>query len=85
MTARDVQRARAAIGDIARHTPVVPSATLRERTGATVVLKAESLQRTGSFKVRGALNKLAASRQERLKAEAAAYAAGYEQPLAAGR
>jgi threonine dehydratase len=60
VTVRDVERARAAIGDIARHTPVVPSATLRERTGATVVLKAENLQRTGSFKVRGALSKLAA-------------------------
>jgi threonine dehydratase len=61
VTAEDVVRARAAIGDVARHTPVLPSATLSERTGgATVLLKAESLQRTGSFKIRGALNKLAA-------------------------
>lgn len=60
MTARDVARAREAIGDVARHTPVVPSATLSERAGGPVVLKAESLQRTGSFKVRGALAKLAA-------------------------
>jgi threonine dehydratase len=60
VTADDVVRARAAIGDVARHTPVLPSATLAERTGGDVVLKAESLQRTGSFKIRGALNRLAA-------------------------
>jgi threonine dehydratase len=61
VTADDVARARAAVGDVARHTAVLPSATLSERTdGANVLLKAESLQRTGSFKIRGALNKLAA-------------------------
>jgi threonine dehydratase len=61
VTAEDVARARAAVGDVARHTPVLPSATLSERAGgANVLLKAESLQRTGSFKIRGALNKLAA-------------------------
>ena len=42
-----------------RHTPVLPSATLSE-AGGEVVLKAESLQRTGAFKLRGALAKLAA-------------------------
>jgi threonine dehydratase len=61
VTAEDVARARAAVGDVARHTPVLPSATLTDRAGgANVLLKAESLQRTGSFKIRGALNKLAA-------------------------
>jgi threonine dehydratase len=58
VTAEDVARARAAIGDVARKTPVLPSATLTERCGGDVVLKAESLQRTGAFKIRGALNKL---------------------------
>ncbi|HEY6758733.1 MAG TPA: threonine ammonia-lyase [Baekduia sp.] len=58
VTAEDVARAREAIGDVARKTPVLPSATLSERTGGDVVLKAESLQRTGAFKIRGALNKL---------------------------
>jgi threonine dehydratase len=60
VTAQDVARAREAIGDVARHTPVLTSSTLSERLGADVVLKAESLQRTGAFKIRGALNKLAA-------------------------
>jgi threonine dehydratase len=60
VTAKDVRRARAAIADVAKRTPVLPSLTLTERCGGPVVLKAESLQRTGSFKVRGALNKIAA-------------------------
>lgn len=60
VTAADVQRARAAVEGIARHTPILPSATLSDHAGVDVVLKAESLQRTGAFKVRGALAKLAA-------------------------
>jgi threonine dehydratase len=56
----DVVRARAAIADVVRHTPVLTSSTLTERLGGEIVFKAESLQRTGSFKVRGALNKLSA-------------------------
>jgi threonine dehydratase len=60
VTASDVRRARAAIGDVAKRTPVLPSITLTHRCGGDVVLKAENLQRTGSFKLRGALNKLAA-------------------------
>jgi len=58
VTAADVAAAQAAIGDVARHTPVLASATLSERCGGDVVLKAESLQRTGAFKIRGALSKL---------------------------
>lgn len=58
VTADDIARAQAAVADVARHTPVLPSATLSERCGGEVVLKAESLQRTGAFKIRGALNKL---------------------------
>lgn len=43
----------------AHHTPVVGSRALSELTGADVWLKAESFQRTGSYKIRGPLNKLA--------------------------
>ena len=56
----DVERARAAMGDIVRRTPVLSSRTISELCGATIALKAENLQRTGSFKLRGALSKLAA-------------------------
>jgi len=46
------------VGDVARRTPILSSRTISERCGATVALKAENLQRTGSFKLRGALAKL---------------------------
>ncbi len=56
----DVRRAAAAGVGVIRETPVLSSRTLAQRTGVTVVLKAENLQRTGSFKLRGALAKIAA-------------------------
>ena len=58
VTAEDVAAARERIADVARPTPVLPSATLSDQLGAAVALKAENLQRTGSFKVRGATNKV---------------------------
>ena len=60
VTADDVARARPAVADVVVRTPVLRSAVLSDRCRAEVVLKAESLQRTGSFKLRGALAKLAA-------------------------
>jgi len=60
VVAADVAAARAAISDIVRHTPVVESEVLTARCGGRVLIKAENLQRTGSFKLRGALGKLAA-------------------------
>ena len=45
--------------EVVLHTPVMPSAYLSQRFGGTIVLKAENLQRTGSFKIRGGMNKLA--------------------------
>ena len=51
--------ARAVVGELARETPVLISGTLTERCGGRVLLKAENLQRTGSFKLRGALNRVA--------------------------
>jgi threonine dehydratase len=60
VSADDVRRAVLAGRDVIRETPVVSSRTLSERAGGEVVLKAENLQRTGSFKLRGALSKLSA-------------------------
>jgi threonine dehydratase len=45
---------------VVRQTPLLSSRTLSERAGTTVAVKAENLQRTGSFKLRGALSKLTA-------------------------
>jgi threonine dehydratase len=53
-------QAHEASATIARRTPVLTSASVSQRCGGTVALKAECLQRTGSFKLRGALNKLRA-------------------------
>lgn len=44
---------------VVKHTPVTESAAIGDRSGGNVVLKAENLQRTGSFKIRGAMSKLA--------------------------
>ena len=54
-----VRAARAAGTGVVKHTPVTESAALSDMCGGTVVLKAENLQRTGSFKIRGAMNKIA--------------------------
>jgi threonine dehydratase len=53
-----IAAARPAVDAIARRTPVLTSRTFSERAGGPVALKAENLQRTGSFKVRGAAAKL---------------------------
>jgi threonine dehydratase len=55
----DVRRARERIAGRLHRTPLLSSRTLSERVGADVRLKAELFQRTGAFKPRGVLNKLA--------------------------
>lgn len=54
-----IVQARSAGAGVVARTPVMTSAALTDRCGGRVVLKAEHLQRTGSFKIRGAMNKLA--------------------------
>ena len=56
----DFERARERLDGVARVTPVYSSETLSQLTGRQVWLKAENLQRTGSFKIRGAFNKISA-------------------------
>ncbi len=53
-----IRAAATVIGPYIRHTPTVYSFTFSESTGCEVFLKLENLQRTGSFKIRGALHKL---------------------------
>ncbi|MGO9972604.1 MAG: threonine/serine dehydratase [Solirubrobacteraceae bacterium] len=55
----DVRAAAARLRGVAELTPVLRCRTLDELTGVQVSLKAESLQRTGSFKFRGAYNRIA--------------------------
>src|SRR5262245_65393329 len=57
-TAADVDAAARRLAGVALRTPLVTSPVLDALMGARVFLKAETLQRTGSFKFRGAYNKL---------------------------
>lgn len=52
----DIRAARQVVAEVARLTPMWPSHTLSEIAGHPVAFKCEQLQRTGSFKLRGALN-----------------------------
>ena len=84
VTAADIAAARPAVQALARHTPVLSTRTFSERAGGTVVLKAENLQRTGSFKVRGVAAKLASLGAEGCAGGVVAASAGnHGQALAA--
>ena len=84
VTEADVRAVRAAVGTVARRTPILSTRTFSERAGGTVVLKAENLQRTGSFKVRGVAAKLAALGEAGCAAGVVAASAGnHAQALAA--
>jgi threonine dehydratase len=85
----DVFRARERIGDRLHRTPLLRSGTLSQQVGADIRFKAELFQRTGSFKPRGVLSKLATLSDEEKKrgvisisagnhAQALAYASGVE-------
>ena len=54
----DIRGAQKRLDGHVHRTPVLGSRTLSERIGATALLKVEAFQRTGSFKVRGVLNRL---------------------------
>jgi threonine dehydratase len=72
----DIREARKRLEGIARVSPVYGSDTLSRQVGRPVSLKAENLQRTGSFKVRGAVNKLATLGEGERRAGVVAASAG---------
>ncbi len=75
-TLRDIEAARRRLDGIARITPVYSSETFSRLTGRDVHLKAENLQRTGSFKIRGAVNKIATLSEDERRAGVVAASAG---------
>ena len=75
-TLADIEAARARIAGIARVTPVYSSETLSRLAGRTVQLKAENLQRTGAFKIRGAVNTIHSLTPEERGAGVVAASAG---------
>jgi threonine dehydratase len=83
VTAGDVERAAQAVSQYARETPVLPAMRLSRQTGRPVFLKLENVQVTGSFKVRGAVNRLSAlSAEERAAGVVAASAGNHAQAVA---
>src|SRR5438045_574745 len=72
----DLEAARDRLAGIARVTPLYSSETLTRMSGRPVYLKEENLQRTGSFKIRGAVNRLATLTDAERKAGVVAASAG---------
>jgi threonine dehydratase len=73
---KEIQEARARLEGVARMTPVYGTETLSRIIGREVALKAENLQRTGSFKIRGAVNKIATLTDAERRAGVVAASAG---------
>jgi threonine dehydratase len=76
VTGADIEEAARLIKGRVRETPVVPAGELSRRVGARVLLKAENLQLTGSFKPRGAFSAIGRLPPEALQAGVVAASAG---------
>jgi threonine dehydratase len=82
-SADEIERARRRVEGIVTPTPLIRSTTLGRMLGAEVYLKPENLQKTGSFKIRGAYNRIAAlSSSEAERGVVAASAGNHGQALA---
>ncbi len=80
---KDIRAARSTFRDVVRRTPLLPSGTLSAVCGGDIRLKAENLQRTGSFKIRGAMNRLSAlTAEQRNRGVIAASAGNHAQGVA---
>ena len=75
-TAADVDAAAKRIAGVAIRTPLINSPVLDALLGARVFLKAETLQRTGSFKFRGAYNKISSIPNDKRAGGVVAYSSG---------
>jgi threonine dehydratase len=75
-TVADVEAARARLVGVARETPLYRSETFSRLVGRPTFLKAENLQRTGSFKIRGAYNTIASLDAAQREAGVVAASAG---------
>ena len=83
VTIADIWEAYKLLKPLLHHTPLAPSRTLRDITGADIYLKAENMQRSGSFKVRGASYKISRlSKEEYSRGVIAASAGNHAQGVA---
>jgi threonine dehydratase len=76
VTAEDVRAAARRLAGVALETPLIRSPALDERVGAPVMIKAETLQRVGAFKFRGAYNRLSQLPPEAREAGVVAFSSG---------
>lgn len=83
VTLEDIELARRRLAGIAKPTPLIRSETLSRMINGELFIKPENLQKTGSFKIRGAYNRIAAlSPEEKKKGVIAASAGNHGQALA---
>ena len=79
----DIEAARRRLAGVVSPTAIVTSSTLDQMIGARVLIKPENLQKTGSFKIRGAFNRVAAMTEaEKKRGVVAASAGNHGQALA---
>lgn len=76
VTYEEVYRAAERLAGIVRRTPVLASSTADRATGARIFFKCENLQRTGSFKIRGAYNAVALLDEEQKRAGVITFSSG---------
>ncbi|MGL5330480.1 MAG: threonine ammonia-lyase [Peptostreptococcaceae bacterium] len=85
VTLKDIQQAEETIKDIVKKTDILESVKLSNMTNAHIYYKCENLQKTGSFKVRGACNKIAnLTEQEKANGVIASSAGNHAQGVALG-
>ena len=72
----DIRRAAARLSGLIVETPLIESPELNKRFGARILFKPETLQRTGSFKFRGAYNKLSSLSEEDRSRGVVAFSSG---------
>lgn len=83
MSLADVQRAQSVIKDLVKETPLIHIPSISTQMGIEVHFKAENLQRAGSFKVRGAINKIySLTEEEKQRGVIAASAGNHAQGVA---
>ena len=75
-TVHDIRSAANRLAGHIVHTPLIESVALNELLGGRILLKAESLQKTGSFKFRGALNRICQLSETERHAGVVAFSSG---------
>ncbi|MDA8195086.1 MAG: threonine/serine dehydratase [Thermaerobacter sp.] len=81
-TAQSLNQAQQRLAGLVHHTPLLTSQGLSQMAGAELRFKAENLQRTGSFKIRGALNKVSALAAEGVPGVVTASSGNHAQAVA---